>query len=241
MRRFTETDKWKDRWFRKLQPAEKLLWVYALDTCDNAGFFELDTEMASFVTGMKEVHILGANKGLKRGLLGADKNDHLFYIKNFLRHQGNLPLNPENNAHRQIIRILEERKGEFLKEETFFRGLLAPLYSKGNSKGIGKKKAGRGKEDYSLDFEEWWKAYGFKGVKSDAYKRWNECTCLPSIEKMIASVKEYITYCKSTERTQRDGAGYISGKLWETEWTHDAQNTKPEGAPRTVRSTAIRV
>lgn len=230
MKRFTETEKWTDRWFRKLQPAEKLLWLYILDICDNAGFFELDVEMASFITGMKEEHILGANKGLKRGLLGADKNEHLFYVKNFLRHQGNLPLNPENNAHRKIIRILEERKREFLKEETFFRGLLAPLYSRGSSRGIGsgKKKTGRGKEDYSLDFEEWWKAYGFKGVKSDAYKRWNECKCLPDLEKLISSTKAYIAHCKATERTQRDGAGYISGKLWESSWEIPA--VKPASA-----------
>lgn len=51
MKRFTETTKWDDPWFRKLTPAAKLLWQWMLDHCDGAGVIDPDLELASFQTG----------------------------------------------------------------------------------------------------------------------------------------------------------------------------------------------
>lgn len=51
MKRFTETDKWKDPWFRKLPPKIKLLWSWLCDQCDAAGFVQPDWELISFQTG----------------------------------------------------------------------------------------------------------------------------------------------------------------------------------------------
>lgn len=213
MARFTDPDKWKDSWFRKLNPPEKLLFLYIIDVCDNAGFFEFDAELAAFTTKMKEEHVTGAIKGLKRGLVAADKREELFYVKNFLRHQRNLPLNPENNAHKQIIRLIEEKKISFKSNDSFFRGLLAPLYSKG--KGSSK---GKGKVEYSKEFETWWEAYKHKGVKFDAFRRWKEAK-LPEMAALVAATEKYIAYCDKNDRERRDGAGFISGRLWESEWS----------------------
>jgi hypothetical protein len=51
MKRFTETSKWADPWFRKLLPKTKLLWQWLCDNCDPSGAIDFDPEMASFFVG----------------------------------------------------------------------------------------------------------------------------------------------------------------------------------------------
>lgn len=137
MKRFTETEKWKDKWFCSLKPLHKLTWEYLRDNCDNAGFFELNPKLDSYLIGITEEEYLGAIKGLMRGLIES-KEDGKFWIKKFLFHQKNIPLNPANNAHKQIIGIIRENVEKF--EYSFdylgaYEGLISPP-GKGNSKGI---------------------------------------------------------------------------------------------------------
>lgn len=60
-KRFTATNKWMDKWFRRLDPKYKLLWIYVLDNCSNAGLWEVDLELAEMFTGfsytLKEVEM----------------------------------------------------------------------------------------------------------------------------------------------------------------------------------------
>jgi len=51
MKRFTETLKWEDQWFRRLPLEMKALWSWLLDKCDNAGVIDPDLELASFQIG----------------------------------------------------------------------------------------------------------------------------------------------------------------------------------------------
>lgn len=53
MKRFTEAEKWKDGWFRKLKPVHKCLWFYLLDNCDHAGVIDPDWELVTFQIGSK--------------------------------------------------------------------------------------------------------------------------------------------------------------------------------------------
>lgn len=50
-RRFTETEKWRDPWFRKLSGSAKLLFLWLVDNCDKAGVIDLDLESATFDIG----------------------------------------------------------------------------------------------------------------------------------------------------------------------------------------------
>ena len=51
MKRFTETTKWTDPWFRKLPTRFKCLWIFLCDNCDHAGVWEPDRETAEHFIG----------------------------------------------------------------------------------------------------------------------------------------------------------------------------------------------
>ena len=51
MKRFTETKKWEDSWYRKLTPQLNCLWQYICDRCDSAGVIDIDFESAGFHIG----------------------------------------------------------------------------------------------------------------------------------------------------------------------------------------------
>lgn len=48
MKRFTETRKWEDPWFRELSPDAKLVWWFITEKCDNAGVWDPDYAMVNF-------------------------------------------------------------------------------------------------------------------------------------------------------------------------------------------------
>lgn len=122
MKRFTETLKWDDPWFRSLKGVEKLVFLYVIDRCNNAGFWEIDEAGMAFQTKLSEAHIAGAWQGLARGLIVAGG---WVWVRRFLRHQKNEKLNPENNAHTQIIALLAEQVERF-DNEPEFQKFLAP-------------------------------------------------------------------------------------------------------------------
>lgn len=138
--RFTNTDKWNDAWFSNLKPMEKLLFMYLCDNCDIAGFIEVNFKNWGSFIGTDKRTIEGALKGLQRGLLYSLEKDCIF-IRNYLKHQKNLPLNPDKNpSHRGVIKRIELYSLKFdIQDITIFiegasKGLGSPT---GNGNGNG--------------------------------------------------------------------------------------------------------
>jgi hypothetical protein len=144
--RFTNTDKWKDAWYIKLKPLEKLLFNYLCDNCDIGGFIEVIPQNWASDIGEKEDKIKGALEGLDRGLIYSTLFDAI-YLRTFLRHQKNLPLNLNNASHRGIYKRFElyrykfdiEDVSNFIERglEGATKGLSSPI-GKGKGKGKGK-------------------------------------------------------------------------------------------------------
>ena len=197
-KRFTETNKWNDPWFRKLKAGEKLVFLYLIDNCDNAGFYEVDCEMMSFQIGIESSKIEGAIKGISRGLLGAGTD--WVWVKNFLKHQKNWPLNPENNAHKQIINILISKSEMFKNDKNFkeilgaVKGLLSPIgIGKGNGSGKGNSK-GKVKEVEFTEFLEYAKTLDVYHISFDfqlqaKYNSWKESGWKDGNNKKIVNWK----------------------------------------------------
>jgi hypothetical protein len=46
--RFTDSNKWLDNWFSNLSNDYKIVWLYLLDTADNAGIFQINIRLLNF-------------------------------------------------------------------------------------------------------------------------------------------------------------------------------------------------
>jgi hypothetical protein len=101
--RYSDTLKWQDEWFVDLTTLQKLLFLYLYDNCDIAGFFELSHKKIAFDLGCNADEIKGAIKGLNKGVV-VSSDERSLLVKNFIKHQKNLPLNPENKAHQGILK-----------------------------------------------------------------------------------------------------------------------------------------
>ena len=63
--RFTDSNKWLDNWFSNLSNENKIVWLYLLDTCDNAGIFQINIRLLNFncSTNIAEDDLLETFKG----------------------------------------------------------------------------------------------------------------------------------------------------------------------------------
>jgi hypothetical protein len=103
MKRFTETQKWSDPWFRRLSPNAKLLWQWLLDSCDHAGVISLDLELASFQIG----HPMGMDTLSELGERVIKLSDEKVFIPKFIDFQY-ATLSSDCKAHRPVFASLEK-------------------------------------------------------------------------------------------------------------------------------------
>jgi len=105
MKRFTETNKWRDRWFYALSGKHKLLWLWLCDNCDNCGVVEPEWNMVKNDTGFEYSdedleafgdRIEGLSKGkhtlvkfiaFQYGKLSAECKPHAAILANLNRHR----------------------------------------------------------------------------------------------------------------------------------------------------------
>ena len=159
-KRLHEADKWDDKWFRSLKPNEKLVFLFLIDKCDLAGFYEVDLEDMRFRIGLNIEEIELTFQGLNRGIIGA-KNSGWVWVKNFIKQQKNLPLNILNNAHKHIVQKIKDQQSRFseVKEfKEFYERELGAVMGPNSPIGIGidtGKGKGKGKVNViGLDFGE---------------------------------------------------------------------------------------
>ena len=104
-KRFTDSEKWKKPFIKKLPMQYKLLWFYLLDDCNHAGVWQVDLEIASLR--------IGYNLNLKDSITALnDKikvfdNGEKWFIKDFIEFQYG-ELNEKNRAHKSVISVLNK-------------------------------------------------------------------------------------------------------------------------------------
>ena len=106
--RFTNSNKWDDVWFSQLTLEQKVMFIYLCDTCDIAGFLEVNDRITTLRTGIEDVR--GTISSLSKSII---YNDGYIWIIKFLKHQRNLPIILKNNAHKAILKSFEEHIDKF--------------------------------------------------------------------------------------------------------------------------------
>jgi hypothetical protein len=105
MKRFTETTRFEDPWYRKLTPAMKLAWEYLYAKCDNAGVIDLDREGAEFHIGAtvdwSEFLLLCGPKRI------AVLENGKWWLLKFIEFQYG-KLSNKSAPHRKVLSLLEQ-------------------------------------------------------------------------------------------------------------------------------------
>ena len=131
----TDTDKWKKRFIKDLDYANKLLWLYMLDDCNHAGIWDIDLEVASIRIGL-DVDMSDLLK-FEHRIVVFDNSEKVF-IPDFIEFQYG-ELNPNSNVHKSVITLLQKYNLEgYLKGS---QGVQSTLNNKDKDKDIVKVKA----------------------------------------------------------------------------------------------------
>lgn len=129
-KRYTETNKWLDPWFRKLSDAGKVTFTFMIENCNSAGYLE-DIEFMSMQLGKSDEEMVEIMLELSKCYVRvgqeldessstvdqeyAESTSRVdqdlskgILLKKYVYHQGNWPMSRNTNFHIGIIRNLEE-------------------------------------------------------------------------------------------------------------------------------------
>lgn len=183
--RFTDTNKWADGWFIELKPNEKLMFDYLTDNCDIAGFYELSMrKLRDALHPLTDDEIKSALKAIEKSyVLSRDKS--VLFLKNFCKHQKNVPLRESNKAHKGIFYRLDNYKDRFAHDLVkIINNSYKPSEVKGASIPL---KRGTGNGIGTIDFINFWSLYDKKiGNKHACEKKWNNLKT--SIQEKIIKI-----------------------------------------------------
>ena len=132
-KRFTDITKWDKPWFRKLSPTQKLVFLYILDKCDRAGFWEIDLDRMAFDMGLTSpledpCKPLGSSlEAPWMGLKDIIVRSGWLLVRDFVAFQVPGGLNCNNRAHGGIITSLLKRVELFPEAKTHLKGLPSPF------------------------------------------------------------------------------------------------------------------
>lgn len=108
-KRFTDTDKWQDPWFRNLDSSHQRFWMYILDRCDAAGVWKVDFESVEFhlktiFDPNSTIDYINKDKGRIIKL-----SENYWFLPDFLTFQYG-ELSTACKPHNYVLKLLEKYK-----------------------------------------------------------------------------------------------------------------------------------
>ncbi len=224
--RYTNTEKWTDSWFANLRQIEMLLFIYLCDNCDIAGFIEVNYKRWSADLSSSNETLEGASQGLSKGLIRSEDGS-VFYIKNFLKHQKNLPLNENNNAHLGILRRFEAYRLKFNIQDVYSfieapdEGLTRG-YGKGNGKGNGLGNELGNEKNWKSNFEIYKRDLlrEYEALKSDQSFIAEQEKFYPNVDIPLSLEKAVTNYWSTSTGWKKKKSAKIKEPDWKSTLTN---------------------
>ena len=204
-KRFTDSEKWKKQFFKRLTQGQMLFWNFINDDCDHAGIWYVDLEVCALrikeqVDIEKIVSVF--NEDEERVIL-FDRGKKLL-IKAFMPFQYGENLGDKNRLHQAALETLRKHGYEY------FKGVITPLEQvKGKVKGkVMEKEEELEKPNHDPKFnqleafEEIWELYPAKGrlKRSASLRIWCEIAVSRDIASRVQkSIKNYTEHLKAND------------------------------------------
>lgn len=206
IRRSINTKLWSDEWVEKLNPTEKLLWIYLLTNpqTNMLGIYEISIKRISFDTGIKADSIINALKAFERVKKAFYFNGYII-LTNWIKNQSMNP-NMVKSAEQLYSQLSNDLKDKLLQNGLeSFESLSKGLECLPNASEKGKGKGNINEKEIEIEFKSFWEVYPRKVGKIDAEKAWIKTKDRPDIQTIIESIEAH----KRTEQWQKDGGQYI--------------------------------
>jgi len=201
-KRFTDTEKWKKKWIRKLELKYKLFWIFICDDCNHAGIWDVDMDVANIRLGTdlkeEEILIIFRNK-----IICIDEGNKWF-IPKFVDFQYG-ELNPGNRVHNSVINLLEK--------EGAYKLLINPLQRVKDKDKDKDKDKGMVKDKDILGFEMVWSKYPRRVGKKMAKKHFEASVkTVDDLKRLDQALANYLD-------SKRVLGGFIqNGSTWFNNW-----------------------
>lgn len=219
-KRFTDTEKWKDPWFRKLSPNSKVLWFFITENCDQAGYWKKDYDLATFFCGFEvtEDHLLTAFNNEKDRV--KDFGSHVQLLDFISFQYGHL--SPECRPHRPILDLLEkyQKKG--------YRKGIDTLEEKEMEKEKEIKGGMGGDFNQLTAFRNFWEKYPAKGRLNESLclRLWCEIVISRDIASRIqTALEKYSAHLKANSDWGKQPLKCLN---WLNEWPDWENHQEPE-------------
>lgn len=233
-KRFTATEKWSDKWFRKLSPTLKLGWLYLTDNCDASGVIELDEEHAEFQIGTAvdwdDLFKVAESRIKKLG-------DGKWWLTKFLAFQYG-KLSWACPAHRPAIQAIEKNGLSRYLSNSFRKAIGKQLVNNGMVISSSSSSEGGCKgETADALFERFWKSYPSqrRGGRKTCRKAWDAALRDVDAETLIAAAVEYADSPVGRGQFAKSPAAWLNGGHWTDDrlaWQHaDRQSHAREITP----------
>lgn len=241
-KRDSVTEKWDDKWYLRLSPLAKNLWEYIRDKCDCAGFWEIDLSWAAKAIKTTEPRLQSALTEIAPKII---QHNGWLWIRKFIFHQGNYPLNPENNCHKGILNrfALHSDFGVSFEEEVVKLGKIEapkqpPIRGYGKGKGKGK---GNGKGKYADEFLVFWNKYPERWIKSsDTKVKVGKDLAAEQWDKLSQSEQQYILRVVGRLRVGEsvpDAWRWLRDRKWKD---YELPKPKPVPLPKEQAKASVR-